>query len=825
MTGRQLDMWQFKVLAGLGMTALASAALRDRFESPWIGYDASIYPLAHVSWAMRAADLNGDGLTDLAVTGWYANPQLTIVLADGAGGFLPPDFYPLPLGALDLDSADFDNDGDIDLAISNTGQVWEGISFQVWMNQGDGTFFEYGGFPSGQGPTGITINDFNGDGVLDVAVAHDRYITCAASIAIMLGDGLGGFEAPRSVALDSCTYKLDSGDVDGDGDIDLAVAHETNRVTILYNISGQFLVSAVLPGLPSGSIAQTPTVKLSDVDRDGDLDVLYSHSTSGGFYTGKLAFYRNPGDGIFGAAEAIDLPPGSEGAIDVDVADIDGDTWPDIVAAQGVSQSWSLVRGNGAGGFQPAEHYRAGESPTAVRPGDVDGDGTLDVAMLGRDSMEACLYRNNAEGTFVQPPVIDLADPALAPISYSNLATADIDNDGDLDLAVGYSANFDGIYGISVRRNNGDGTFAAIENHALSIFPLHVLLRDMTGDGFVDLLWANDDWPSRFQFRRNDGTGRFTTQITGPIVNDEIACLETADVDGDGDLDVLIAADFGSLIVSRNNAGASFAALQTTPIDGWITAIASGDFNHDGRVDLIVNSGVQGYAEIMRGNGNGTFQAPVTLETGRAVTALATGDLDNDGHLDFAGVFGLDGTGLTVRRGQGNGTFFDSFEYYGSYSAINDTAMAIELADVDGDGLLDALGAFYAAQEIDFWRGLGDGTFEEKVRYGVGRPVNDLSYADFDGDGVGDVATLVEGIGTGAWYYPGAILLRGKSATQPTPGDVNGDGVVDLTDLAMLLSAFGACAGDPAFVPAADFDASGCVELTDLAVLLANFGR
>ncbi|RMF82509.1 MAG: hypothetical protein D6744_06035 [Planctomycetota bacterium] len=57
-----------------------------------------------------------------------------------------------------------------------------------------------------------------------------------------------------------------------------------------------------------------------------------------------------------------------------------------------------------------------------------------------------------------------------------------------------------------------------------------------------------------------------------------------------------------------------------------------------------------------------------------------------------------------------------------------------------------------------------------------------------------------------------------------TPGDVDGDGDVDLTDLAMLLSAFDACAGDPGFEPAADFDGSGCIDLADLAVLLANFG-
>lgn len=91
------------------------------------------------------------------------------------------------------------------------------------------------------------------------------------------------------------------------------------------------------------------------------------------------------------------------------------------------------------------------------------------------------------------------------------------------------------------------------------------------------------------------------------------------------------------------------------------------------------------------------------------------------------------------------------------------------------------------------------------------------------------VSTNTDSI-TGEWYpapEQGAVAtltVTGTPAGGGTPGDIDGDGDVDIADLAQLLAAFGACTGDAAFNPAADFDASGCIELADLATLLANFG-
>ena len=125
------------------------------------------------------------------------------------------------------------------------------------------------------------------------------------------------------------------------------------------------------------------------------------------------------------------------------------------------------------------------------------------------------------------------------------------------------------------------------------------------------------------------------------------------------------------------------------------------------------------------------------------------------------------------------------------------------------------------AQDVAFWRGLGDGTFEELQRYGVGQQAWDLAFGDFTGDGVGDLAVLTGPFSpTNGWYYPGVVLLRGLGAKPGPLGDLNGDGIVGVGDLLILLASWGPCKGD---CPA-DLDGNGFVGIGDLLILLANWG-
>jgi hypothetical protein len=740
-------------------TLLLTADSSAQVLAPWEGFDTSRYPQGHTSWSACSGDFDGDGDADLAVCSWYANSALTLLFGDGAGRFAPPVFYPLPRGAIDLAAADFDTDGDLDLAVANTGQTWEGTSFSLFLNQGNGAFLDAGPRATGKGPAGMATADFDGDGLVDVAVAHDDYIVYGHSIAIVLAGPGGMFQPPSVVQLTPGTFDLAGGDLDGNGSPDLVVVHESGDLSVLINQGGGTFGPASVHTVGFGWF-EPYAVALGDVDRDGDLDVLASGQGYGGSGTGKVALFENTGGGALASPVDIPLHPGSDGGTAIEVADVDGDSWPDLLVAAGNSQSWSLLLGDGGGGFQAARELRAGEQPRKVLAVDLDSDQDLDVVVLGGDSLEACVYLNPGDASFVQPPVIEFVPPSYAPCSYSNLESGDIDLDGDRDLVLGFSANFSSIYGLAVRRNLGDGSFAPTETYPHPVFPASVRLRDLDGDGWLDVLFGIAGAQVRVAYRRNLGNGTFGPIVQGPVVGCEAETLDAVDVDADGDLDV-VSTCFGALKVCKRNTNGTYASAVSFTISSEATALAAGDFNADGRVDFATNTAVQGYPEILLANSSGGFQPPVSVPAGRDVKAFAVADVNADGDLDLACAFNLDGTGLAVLLGRGDGTFLAPLLYAGSYSRTWDQVRSLALSDVDRDGALDAVIANFGSQDVGYWRGRGDGTFDEVRRLGTGQQGWDIEIADFTGDARVDVAALVQYFQQG-WYLPGVVLLRGE---------------------------------------------------------------
>ena len=146
--------------------------------------------------------------------------------------------------------------------------------------------------------------------------------------------------------------------------------------------------------------------------------------------------------------------------------------------------------------------------------------------------------------------------------------------------------------------------------------------------------------------------------------------------------------------------------------------------------------------------------------------AFDVGDLDEDGHLDFVSVYNLDEMGLGVRRGRGDGNFLPGNNYPGAYY-FGDHTSTVDLADFNGDGILDAVTTSFGGQDFSFWEGLGrtfgENIFRADVRYGVGWAAQDIEPGDFDGDGVIDVAVMCQ-VDNGRWFYPGVVIIRGQGS-------------------------------------------------------------
>jgi hypothetical protein len=823
---RPTQLARFRSLAVLATTVAGSAPAAGEipklFDTSWLGWDASNYQSARYVYAGTVADFDQDGDTDVATTTYPNIPRVTVLFNNGDGTYAQPDIYLISDASYEVIAADIDGDTFADLVAANTNVNFFGTSISLLHNNGDGTFAPAQEFTTGQGPVGLAAADFDGDGHLDIAVAEWGFFGDGATVSLLRGDGSGGFLPRQTFDAGASPFRLDAADLNGDDLPDLAVANgDFNTgyaaVNILFNDgAGGFEPPVNLPMAGFSGIVFFPTIRATDIDRDQDTDLLFSHTglTQGG-NSGVIALFRNLGGGAFAAPVGLSLTPFAGGTTGIDVGDMTGDGWPDIAGSNHDNEGWTLLPSAGGGTFGPARRYPTGEAPWDVHIADADGDGDLDPIVFNRDSLEVCVHENPGDGDF-EPPAAFSIEPFSRFFDHG-----DIDSDGDLDIAAAGAI-------ISILRNQGDGTFAAYEQYFPPLTPLDLKLRDLDGDGDLDLLFNEDGiftffWATAL----NDGTGHFDAgTIWGPSTCGYFkAEIDAFDLDSDDDLDVVRVENLGCpgepfssrrLFVHENLGNANFVLANIIVLNPSPRSLAAGDFNEDGVLDLVVNGQP---TSILLGHGDFTF----TLLSAADLTGInvAAADLDGDDHLDIVQALQRGGgflESMAVQLGHGDGSFQPETIYLGSHAPNLAQITEVLTGDPDNDGDIDVMASNYASNDASFWANHGDGTFAPQVRYGVGLNPIDLSYADFTGDGVGDLA------GTISSFPP----LSGNVAIVPGTagilGDLDGDGVVGITDLLLLLAAWGPCPDPCPPSCLGDLNADCAVGITDLLILLANWG-
>ena len=383
------------------------------------------------------------------------------------------------------------------------------------------------------------------------------------------------------------------------------------------------------------------------------------------------------------------------------------------------------------------------------------------VALLGAILLLACALSHSAEAKVGFKSVVSY------PVGTAPLAVAvgDFNHDGKPDLAVANWGNpatgDDGS--VSILLGNRDGTFQAALNVAVGKNPFSIAVGDFNGDGHADLVVANNGinpaggWlAGTVSVLLGNGDGTFQTHVdyatgTGP---DSVA---VGDFNGDHVLDVAVEAHPGNVVsVLLGNGDGTFQPHvdYAAGTAGGYGAVAIADFNQDGKADLAVAGAFSdGVLGILEGNGDGTFQPAVGYDPAGAFgKSLASGDFDGDGKLDLVVAFAHFGnptdSGVSVVLGNGDGTFAQ-----GNTLATGTTGCGVGspfVADFDGDGKLDiAITGGGHAQEgvclfgggtILVFKGNGDGTFQPPASFTGGW--NLAAAADLDGDKAPDLVTV-----------------------------------------------------------------------------------
>lgn len=336
--------------------------------------------------------------------------------------------------------------------------------------------------------------------------------------------------------------------------------------------------------IDSTEVVEPRGISAADLDGDGDNDVAVMSFDFLDAGSSKLCWYANDGTGQFSARQVIDTGDAGE---QPELVDLDGDGDIDILAAWNFGQHYRRYLNDGMGHFSSATWVLA--VPNIYHYGflaaDITGDGRADC-LVGSDYDVMRYAANDGSGGFLPQQLLPTAVPITDPVS---IRACDVDGDGDPDLVFGGYVN--GTLEVAWLEDLGGGQFGAAHPIASPITAgvlRPVDCNDLDGDGDPDVAYVSS---GSLAWRENTGSGYADVHAIAGSAS-SISMLRSADLDGDGDQD-LIAARLHDRTIEwyANNGNGDFAPAQiiSSTCDSlwWIT---TADMNGDGIADVISSS-------------------------------------------------------------------------------------------------------------------------------------------------------------------------------------------------------------------------------------------
>lgn len=693
-------------------------------------------------------DFDEDGDLDVAVTDGEGAGPFRVVLfpGDGVGGFATGVETLLPSDARDLRSLDLNNDGHLDWVAVTATHVVAGLG------SGSGTFsVEQIVHAAG---ASAAVGDFDGDNLLDLVVLS---VSATRQLHFLAGQGDGTFVAGPILTLAEPVRRIDAGDFNEDGSLDVVGIVAQGTQLFVGNGAGQF--SAQAPVVNFGSFCNDLVVV--DFDLDGHLDVAIRKRST---YEIQLG---NGAGGFPGVVSSGSGPPQGD-AGEIVTGDFDGNGLPDFASPSenNGNDAFLVVILNFGIGPLDRRVVEAWSSPHGLVAGDFNSDGLCDLVSTNEDvgSGSLMLHPGDGMGNFDASRIEHLDG------TPEQIWTADLNSDGNLDVIV------DNVFEcLDTYLGDGNGSLVFQQRVVVGDI-LDVHTADLDDDGFLEVLVSTSE-AQAIQVLEADGGGFLSPGVSLQF-GEESRVGTLADLNSDDVLDLVILQRLSNqALLLFGLGGGVFSAPVTLPTDAWRPIDAAhGDFNGDGELDLAFANVSGDAVTIFEGDGSGSFALLATISIVIPMH-LEVGDFDQDGRSD-----------LLVARS-------NEFPNLWMVSLLLNSGFVVEsiplvapagpptLMDVDLDGQLDVvlpageLGALASSlTESPVLLGDGNGGFTPAPPVVTGRDTMSLASGDMNGDCIPE---LIAG---------NADLLVVLETITGDSADCNGNGLDDSCEIASGLA-------------------------------------
>ena len=575
---------------------------------------------------IELADMDGDGFPDVVVNNseisWFKN-------MGGSGTWSAPKLIKKTFSTAYtwMKPLDLDSDGDMDM-------VYNASNRAKWLENTNGLGTAWSAEKELDGSnrtTAADVADIDGDGLKDLV------LTLFGPGPVWFKRKPGGFDAYQYILLGAikmagADQSLCTGDPDQDGDTDL-MGSSPGQLTFYRNTGGGNFTYKIVD-----TLSQASGLYWGDINGDGkdDLTVAYRNPA-------KVLWYTNAGNAVFGAPQCTGAEYNGTGAIAVGDLDQDGDS--DLVAANTLGGSLNanikqLAWYENQGGQFIRQHILSFDTIDFSRAqvADLDGDQDPDILAGSSSPTRLSWFENDGKGRFV---IHTLLSGFGKSINNPEIRISDIDADGDPDVSIMFSASSAKIWWF--KNIGGKDVFGPAKLAGSGDYAKNYTFQDLNADQIPDLVInaQNNFGPDFLWVQYADSAGYFPTFFAtnlGPL--GEAAALESADMDGDGKNDLVAMGESGVWFFGSKSG--FIKKIVDGSIQGSFFALAIVDVDLDGDKDLVANRTIGPIQHIdwfENTDGQGNFSPAATIYTNDKdypyVAALASGDLDGDADPDI----------------------------------------------------------------------------------------------------------------------------------------------------------------------------------------------